>query len=304
VSSFSARLRYFVRDAADEWRHSPGVNTLATATLTAVLFVAALALLLQSNLDRHLEEWRRDLRIEVYLSDEITVERRDALESELGAVQGVIRVEYVDKDEALRRFRNWFSGMDDVLETLGDNPLPASFEVYLGGGSDAAALAVRVAEEWGSSPGVEEIRFDRDWLDRLEALLTIGRVGGLGLAVVVLAAVVFVMASVLRLAVYARRDEIEIMLLVGASPSFVRGPFLVAGLFQGLVAAGVALTLVEVGRRAVLASLGERSGVLLSLISDRPLGLGLSAAVIACGIAVGFVGSYFAVRRNLNPDYA
>jgi cell division transport system permease protein len=145
---------------------------------------------------------------------------------------------------------------------------------------------------------VEEARFDRAWVRRLEALLQLARIGGLGLAVVVFAAVVFVMASVLRLAVIARRNEIDIMLLVGATPAFVRGPFLVAGLGQGLVASGLALLLVEGARRAAHASADAGSRVLLEIVAASPLPPGACGLLVATGLAVSITGAWFAVRRT------
>ena len=125
-------------------------------------------------------------------------------------------------------------------------------------------------------------------------------VGGLGLAAAVLAAVAFVVASVLRLAVYARRDEIEIMMLVGASPAFVRGPFLVAGVLQGLFASCVALVVVEVARRTVLAWAGSHVGPVMPVLSSQPLGLAPSVALVGCGIAVSVIGAWLAVRGYMS----
>jgi cell division transport system permease protein len=298
LSRFTARLRYFVADAADEWKHSPGVNLLATGTLAAVLFLAGLVLLVVSNLEKHLEQVRRDLRVEVYLADRIAPEQQDSLERKLLDMPGVSRVEYVDKEQALQRYREWSSDLADLVTELGHNPLPASFEVYMESESVAGDLAARIAGGFSGEQGVEEVRYDRDWIDRAEAYLGLVRAGGFLLASIVFGAVVFVIASVLRLAVYARRDEIEIMLLVGATPGFVRGPFLVAGVSQGLVASLVAVGMVEGVRHGVLAFTGARTGVLLSLVAARPLGWAPTAVTILCGLAVGFIGSWFAVRGD------
>jgi cell division transport system permease protein len=103
---------------------------------------------------------------------------------------------------------------------------------------------------------------------------------------------------VLRLAVYARRNEIEIMLLVGATPAFVRGPFLAAGLGQGLIASGLALLLVEGVRRAALAYSSSGPIALLDLLAASPLGLNLSLLLLTVGLVVSFAGAWFAVRRS------
>ncbi len=295
------RLRYFVSDAVDEWRHSPGVNLLALATLTAVLFVAGLVLLVMSNLGGHLDRWREEVRVDVYLTDDITDEARAEIEARLSGLSVVTRVVGVSKEEALERFRQTFGeALASLPEELETNPLPASFEAYLAGSDNAAERARAVADAVGGLAGVEEVRFDREWLDRLDALLRVASVGGGALAVLVLAAVVLVMASVLRLAVYTRRDEIEIMQLVGATASFVRGPFLVAGLAHGLLASGFALGLLEIVRKAAMAQAGAGTAALAGLVAGRPLSLTLSALLLALGVAVGLAGSWAAVRRGVN----
>jgi cell division transport system permease protein len=293
------RLRYFCTDAWDEWRHSKAVNLLALGTLASALFVAGLVMLVIGNVERRIQGLRDDVRVEIYLKDDQTPEQRYRLTHELQALAGVARVEFVGKDEALRRYRAWASGMAELIDDLDSNPLPASLEVYLEpGGSTTERVAViqRRAED---SPGVEEVRFGLAWLKRLESMLRIARAGGGGLAVIVLAAVVFVMSSVLRLAVYSRREEIDIMRLVGATSAFIRGPFLVAGAASGLLASAVSLCLVEGVRRVVLSSAPEGSAVLLDLLAAHPLSRELSVLVILVGLLVSLTGSYFAVRESV-----
>jgi cell division transport system permease protein len=297
VSPVIAHLRYFVSDALDEWRHSPGPNLLATATLAAVMFVAGLNFLILANLKAHVGRWKNDLRVSVYLVDGARASDVDALYAKVAAVSGVARVERVDKDEALRRFRASFKDLADVPAELGTNPLPASLEVVLDSGPQARGTARAVGEAIAGSTAVEEIRYDQAFLDRIDALLDIARWGGASLGLVVLTAVAFVVSGVLRLTVYARRDEIDIMHLVGASPMLVRGPFLVAGVAQGLMGGLLALLLVEAARRAARGYAGEIPGGLFDLAAGNPLSLGPACFVVFVGVTLGFVSAWFAVRE-------
>ncbi len=297
MSPVIAHLRYFVSDAVDEWRHSPGPNLLATATLAAVMFVAGLNLLILSNLKAHVGRWKNDLRVSVYLVDGARAAEVDAVYAKVAAVPGVARVERVDQDEALRRFRASFKDLADVPSELGTNPLPASLEVVLDSGPQARDTAQAVGEAVAGAPVVEEIRYDQAFLDRIDALLDIARWGGAGLGLVVLTAVAFVVSGVLRLTVYARRDEIDIMHLVGAPPMLVRGPFLVAGMAQGLAGGLLALFLVETARRAARSYSEAIPGGLLDLAAGSPLPLGPSCFVVFVGAALGFASAWFAVRE-------
>lgn len=296
------RLRFFVTDAWDEWRHSPGVNLLAVGTLGAALFLAGLVMLLIGNIQANVEHLREDIRVDVYLDDDIPAATRQALRAELRALDGVSRVDYVDKQQAHERYRMWANEMADLIGELEDNPLPASLEVFLSPGTRAEEIGSEIVVGFAGRAGVEEVRFDRDWLRRLESLLGLARIGGAALAVVIFSAVVFVMSSVLRLAVLARRTEIEIMLLVGATPGFVRGPFLVAGLAQGLLSSAAALLLVDASRRAAMAYAGGGSLALLDLVAARPLPLGPSALLVVVGLVVSLAGSAFAVRQSLGAS--
>ena len=297
MSGFLGRLRYFVADAVDEWRHSPGINLLATATLAAVLFVAGLTLLVLANVESRLERWRGDIRLEVFLEDDISPTALETVRHQLETLPGIARVVYVDRDAALGRFRNSFGELAETPLAVGTNPLPASFVAYLKPGQRSTESARSISAAVRGGKGIEEIRYDQDWLDRLDAILDLARGIGACLAVLVFAAVVFVTASVLKLAVYARRDEVEIMMLVGATPAFIRGPFLVAGLAQGIAAALVALGSVEVFRRGTLLYAGSRSGGLLDLALGRSMPPAFTGLILILGLIVGFSSALFAVRR-------
>lgn len=293
------RLRYFVTDAWDEWRRSPAVNLLALLTLAATLFLAGLVLLVVANLEHQLQLQRNNVQVHVYLHDEIDDGQRAAIEDEIRVMPGVAQVRFIDKAEALRRYREWAAPMVELIEELETNPLPTSLEVTLQPGARAEPNGAAVVEALSGRESIEEVRFDRDWLHKLENLLDLARIGGSGLALFVFAAVVFVMGSVLRLAVYARRDEIDIMLLVGATPAFVRGPFLVAAVGQGLLASALAWLMVETARRGALAYTGAGSVALLDLVLALPLPLEAAGLLALVGLVVSLGGAFFAVRTSL-----
>ena len=263
------------------------------------LFLAGLVMLIIGNVDQRIQTLRGDVRVEVYLHEGHDPAVRRALVDDFNAFDGVARVEFVDKDEALERYREWAAGVADLVPELETNPLPASIEVYLETGQAGNDVATTVVAHARGAGIVEQVRFSEDWLRRLEAMLDVARAGGGGLIALVLAAVVFVMAAVLRLAVYARREEIAIMQLVGATTSFIRGPFLVAGAVHGVVASVVALLLVEGVRRGVVGWLGSDSTILLDLLTAHALASPLSVLLVVVGLLVSLTGSWFAVRQTV-----
>lgn len=290
------RLRYFAEDAWDEWRHSPGPNLLALTTLTATLFLAGVAILVLGNLGGRVEQLHADVRVQIFLRDDVGAEVRSSLQAELSAREGVAAVAFVDKREALKRYQQWAGHLAAMVREMDENPLPDSFEVMLFPGAGATAAAERIVADLSDQAAVESIRFDRLWLERVESLLRLARRGSVVAAIGVFIAVTLIMACVLRLAVLARQDEIEIMSLVGATPSFIRGPFLVAGLLHGLVAAGVALLLVEVVRRTLLANSTAGGVAWVEFLAADPLAPARALWIVLLGTGVSLVGSYFAVR--------
>lgn len=292
------RARYFCSDAWDEWRHSVWVNLMALLTLVAALFVAGLVLLIVTNVERRVQTLRDDVKIQIYLQDERADDVRHALAERLRRNPQVVRVEYIDKEEALRRYREWAADLAALVNELEANPLPASLEVFLAPGAGATATATTIATGLQNHEGVEEVRFNQDWLSRLEAMLALSRVGGAAVIALVFLAVVFVMGSVLRLAVFARRDEIEIMQLVGATPGFIRGPYLVAGAVQGLIASLLALLLVEGVRSAATATADTSAVALLELVAARPLSVDMAGLLLLLGLLVSLTGSYVSVRPS------
>ena len=292
------RLRYFCSDAWDEWRHSLAINVMAMLTLVSALFVAGLMILIVSNIEERVETLRDDVRIEIYLQPGQEEAGRQALVPRLRRNGQVQRVEYVDQTEALRRYREWASDLAELADDLETNPLPASLEVYVEPGEGAAEAAAVIAASLKDDTHVESVRFNQDWRQRLEAILAMARIGGGTIVLLVFVAVVFVMGTVLRLAVFRRHDEIEIMKLVGATPGFIRGPYLVAGAVQGLVGAALALVLVETLRSTAVSSVSSGVAVLLDVVAAQPLSVTPTGLLLSLGLAVGVIGSYVSVRQS------
>ncbi len=289
-------LRYAIDEAsASLWRGRQS-GLLSTATIALALFVLGGFLLVTANLERLGAEWSRAAEMSVYLADEVTPQDRRAVELLLAPGDVVASQDFVSKTEALARFKQTFSDLASTVDGAGDNPLPASIEVRLQPGATAAngvdALAVRLR----AMPGVADVRYDRQWLARLQSAIGVIRGVGLVLAALLTIAAALTVANVVRLALHARRDELEIMQLVGAPNAFVRGPFVMEGVLQGGI--GALFALVALG--AVFLALRTRYLMPLasavSLSSVRFLPLELCFLLVVGGMAVGCVGGWVAAR--------
>ncbi len=284
-------LRYAFDEAvASLWRGRRS-GALSMATIALALFVLGAFLIVTSNLERLGAEWSSSADMSVYLSDAVTPAERQAIESVL-AGDVVTERTYVSKADALARFRSTFADLASGMEGLGDNPLPASYEVRLRTGPDQAidSLVGRVRE----LPGVADVRYDRQWLARLLAAIGVVRRLGLALGILLGAAAALTVANVVRLALFARRDELDIMQLVGAPQVYIRGPFVMEGTLQGGLAAIVAVAALGITFLALRASYLAPLAATINLSSVRFLPLDLCLWLIVGGMAVGCLGGLVA----------
>jgi cell division transport system permease protein len=289
-------LQYSFDEAiASLWRgrHS---GLLSTATIALALFVLGAFLLVTTNLDRLGTEWGRSAELSVYLADDATLEQRRAIDSTLAPGDLVVSHEYVSKSDALARFKQTFGDLASTVDSLGDNPLPASIEVRLRPGAGASMSVDALSAQLRGLPGVADVRYDRQWLNRLLAAVGIIRGVGLALATVLTLAAALTVANVVRLGLYTRRDELEIMQLVGAPQAYVRGPFVMEGVLQGGLGALVALILLGSLFFALRARYLTPLASALSLSSLHFLPVGLCLLVVVGGMAVGCLGGLVAAR--------
>jgi cell division transport system permease protein len=289
-------LGYFFSEAAESLWRSRRAALLSVLTIAGGLFVLGFFLTLNANLQRVVQGWSASAELSVYLKDDVTNEQLKSVDEMISKSGMAAHYEYVTKEQAAARFKQDFPDLAATAERL-DNPFPASFEVRLEPDVQEAGNAVdNMASALSALNGVADVRYDRRWLSRLTAIVRMLR--GLGLAIVVLLAIAsaVTVANVVRLAAYAREDEIEIMELVGAPLAYVRGPFVVEGLLQGGAGALVAMLLLW----AVFAAGSMRYGRLLS----ETIGLGtitflpvqLSLILVVGGMVLGCAAGFIVAR--------
>lgn len=284
--------RYAFDEAmASLWRGRRS-GALSTTTIAVALFVLGAFLITTSNLQRLGREWSNSAQLSVYLTDAVTAAERATIERTLAPGNVVASVQFVSKADALTRFKKTFSDLTSTIDGLGENPLPASFEVQLLGGANSAVNLL--VAELRQLPGVADVRYDREWLARLVAAIDVIRlVGGVLGAMLTLAAALTV-ANVVRLGLYARRDELDIMELVGAPRAYVRGPFIMEGTLQGGLGALVALAALGVVFLALRGSYLVPLASAINLSAVQFLSVELCLILVVGGMVVGCVGGLVA----------
>lgn len=294
-----AKVSYFWRSAAGGLRHSPFVHFIAITTIAIALFAAGLARTAGRALDGLLSSLGGEVEVTVYLAPELPADKVEALRAQLETTSGG-RAVLVNPDEALKRLARELGDLGEALAQLPENPLPPSVEVAVAPERRTPEGLEALAGQVRTLPGVTGVDYGQEAVERLTAIARALRYGGLVAFAVVLFATIIIVSATLQLAIYARREEIEIQKLVGATDRFVKAPFLIEGLLQGLLGAAVALVGLWVFGRVVGPTLSSLFSFLLGPSSGEPLvRTGLALELVAAGGALGLVGSFIAVGRFL-----
>jgi cell division transport system permease protein len=280
-------IGYSFEEAFASLRRSGRTALVSIATIAIAFVTLGGFLLVSVNVQDLLDRWLEAAEISVYLADTASESDRMAVESFLRGRPEVAEVEYVSKERALERFRTDFPELADVAGSLSQNPFPSSLEVRLHGDDASGAGAEAVAREAAGKSGVADVQFDRTWLSRLIGVVSSARIAAAVVAAILMLGAAFTVGAVVRLSLHARRDELEIMALVGAPFSYIRGPFVVEGLLLGGFGAAAALALVGVLYYFAGQWLGSDLAGLTAEGQMRFLGYGDMAIMLLGGILVG-----------------
>lgn len=278
-----------VREALLAFRRAPLLSALSITTIAFALFVVGLFGLVALNLRRALMGVEERVEIVVYLMRGTPVEMATMAISDIQAFPEVAEVRYVTEDEALERARRELVEFQGLLGDLQVNPLPASLEISLKPGFRDAEHVRQVAERLRGLRFAEDIRYGRDWLEKLDRLRDIAGIVGLAIGSAFAVASTIIIGTTIRMGVLHRSREIAIMRLVGATDSFIRRPFLLEGALKG--AAGGALA---VGLNYAAYLTVDRL-VFDSVFYDPPQ----AALIVLFGTALGLAASAVSVRRHL-----
>jgi cell division transport system permease protein len=269
---------------------------MAALTAGVSLFVLGLLLLAGGTMAGLLARWSAAAEFSVFLSSATTPAEREGVERAINASGVAAGQTYVSADEALRRFSQQFPDLAAAARSLPANPLPPSYEVQLRSELARDAAVDRLAERLRQLPGVSDVRYDRRWIERLLGVVGTVRTLGLGLVAVLALASCLTITAVVRLALHARRAEIEIMQLVGAPLAYIRGPFVVEGTLLGLAGAIIALGLLLALYLGIREPLVAWASGVVDVGDVGFLSPAMIAALLAGGAAIGCLGGALASR--------
>ena len=297
---FWERLRNLLGEILLNFQRGGWGVVASIGAITVAFLVTGIFLLLTLKLGTVVARWSEDFQVIVFLRDGVTSEQLTFLQKRLDGEMAVRKVISVSKEEALANFRRQIRGQESLLEGLGSNPLPASFQLRIRKEYQTADALGQLAASLKQMEGVEDVLYGQEWIERLTSVIHVMKVVGVVIGAVLGIASIFIVANTIRLAVDARAREIEIMRLVGATRAYIRIPLILEGTLQGGLGAAFALGLLYILYRVTLWQLGTSTSVILAGPEiGRFLETEYRMAMVGAGALLGGVGSLVAVRRFL-----
>jgi len=288
-------LGFFLREAFKNMLLNPLMSITAVTTTAVCVLILGVGMLVNAHVEGIINRIGQDVTITAFFPEDVSQERADEVYSSVEGYPEVSQVTYVSQEEALERFRSTLSDQPEILEGLPSDVLPASIEIQLADSRSSDAVAEKLQAE-GFAEG--DLLYNQKTIDNLNQATSYVVWALRGATALFFVASVLLIFNTIRLSIFARRKEIEVMKLVGASDSFVRTPFLFEGLVQGLIGAAVAALLV-VWVNSVFVAWAQYELPFIPISSNAISTVFLLLVLIAVGVVVGIAGSAFSVRRFL-----
>ena len=273
------------------------LNAVTISTIALSILIVSAAVLFFLNTTDMLEAWRRGIRIMVYLEDDLDKARRHAIETRIKKLYGVQAARFISKETALERLQAQMQRQSAVLEGLSQNPLPHAFEVQMIPTASTWEKAEDLAKSLEAVGGVADVEYGQRWVERFVTLFNLFRLTSYAMGGLFFIASVFIVGNTVRLILYSRRQEVEIMRLVGATERFILAPFYFQSMIQGalggicgIVALFIMFMLIQSKIQAVSVT---------GLVNLRFLSPGLLTAVVAASTLVGWLGCHLSLKQYL-----
>ena len=291
------RSGYHLRRALRNMRQSPVLSLASVATVAVSLALLAFFTLAVLNVQQLTAAWGEEMAIVAYLDAPPEDKVLQAWIDEIRAYPEVLGVAFISQQDAFERFKRRLGGEADLLEGLEPEILPASLEIQLQEDQRRREVVEQVVERLRRDARFSDLDYGSDWLDKFEAFLLFLRVAGAALGSFLVFAALVIVANTIKLTLYARQDELEAMTMVGATPLFIKAPYLVEGALQGLFGGLAALVITWLSFRLMLMDMLAQLLMISGIDTIHFLPPAWQGAVVLGGGLVGLAGSLFALRK-------
>ncbi len=290
-------MLFFIRKALKDIADNRLLNGVAIITIAlSVLIVSAFGLF-YINADELLTSWKSGIRVMAYLSPSVDDKTISDTKQMIQTMAGVEAVTFISKDEALETFRKQLKGQASLLDNLKGNPLPDAFELRLYPDTRTEGRVEALAKQIESLAAITDVEYGQKWVGSMLSVLNLFRFAGYAMGALFFMATVFIVANTIRLILYSRRDEVEIMRLVGATDGFIQAPFIIEGMLQGLAGAVFGLGALFISYLFIASNIGQDyfgSGFIIRFFPFETCGL-----IVMASMMIGWIGCYLSLKQFL-----
>lgn len=288
-------LKYFWGETFKSLFRNRFMAIASVLTVTVSMFILGIFLCAVLNINHMASYLENQVEMTVYLKDGLQTEQVMSVGSQLKQLNGIKEISFTNKDQAMVDFKERMGDQSALLDSINGNPLPASYRVSF----DSPDQLKSAVENVKKYPAVDAVQYGKDIIDQLYQVSQIIRISGIILILFLAGAELFIISNTIRLTVFARRREIQIMKYVGATNGFIRWPFLFEGMIIGFIGSGIASLLLWFGYDVILEKIAEAGLVFIPLISLWPFMMYVVLVLMTAGIIIGGLGSAISLRKYM-----
>lgn len=292
-------ITHFIEEALNNIRRNAFVTVITVGTIALSFLILGVFFIIFSNLKDITSSWQEQIQIVAYLKEGLSSADITSLEEKIRAEREVGSAHFISKDKALSEFKKDLANQTGLLDGLGENPLPAYFEVKIKKAYQDSGAVSLLAERFKKIKGIEDVQYGQEWVENLSSFLDLMAIAGLVVGGLVSLAVILIVSNTVKLTVYARAEDIEIMKLIGATDWFVKIPFLIEGVVMGLVGAFLSIAILFGIYQLLMQRLSLNAGILPGRFSIAFLSWPDIAILLFAGMLLGLFGSFVSVGRFL-----
>ena len=292
-------IRYSLGEALRSLKRSGWGGFASIGAIAASFLIIGVFLLISSNLSLLVSRWKEEVQVTIFLRDGLSSAQLGSLKKSLSEEPGVRSLSFITKEQALSDFKKDLQGQEGLLEGLGYNPLPASFELQLKEPYQSPEMLQELVKRLKTWDGVEDVLYGQEWIEQLTLIIRLLKLAGMSLGGLLLLASILIVSNTIRLTIFSRAEEIDLMRLVGTSWAYIRTPFLFQGILQGLIGALLSLLILFLSFRLILWQVNLAPAASYGLIQFHFLRIPQQFFTVIAGALIGGGGGLLSIRRFL-----
>jgi len=290
-------ITLFFKRALDDIFKNRFLNLVTIITISLSILIASAFILFFVNTSDIINSWKKGLRIMAYLKPGIDSDGLKDLKLAIQALDDVDHIQFISKQEALSRLKAQMAHQTSLFENLTQNPLPDSIEIRMTAATESWQNIDSLAAQIEALPQIDEVEYGQRWVGRFAQIISLFRLAGYAMGTLFFMATIFIVANTIRLVIYSRRDEVEIMRLVGATDNFIKIPFYFEGLIQGTLGALFGLVMLYIA--FIFISSNVEKGFFPGLFRFHFLSPTLLVGILLVSMLVGWLGCFISLKQFL-----